>query len=113
MRRSLIASENTVLQNAWGFFVAATLVPTALVLKLVTWPFERPMKRTAEEVVDYLEDFINGTGSDWDWDDFVSIPIADPALDTIRERASRFPEPEVGLSELKALLQEAKALASG
>ena len=73
-------------------------------------PFERPMKRTPQEVVGYLRDFIEGTGGDWDWDDFVSIQIADPRLDSIRERASKFPD--VGQGELQSLLREAEGLAS-
>ena len=112
MRRSLISLQNTFWQNAWGVLAAAVLIPVALLLKLVTWPFERPMKRTPEEVVGYLRDFIEGSSGDWDWDDFVSIPIADSRLDSIRERASRFPKPEVGLAELDAVLREAEALAS-
>jgi hypothetical protein len=68
------------------------------------------MRRTPDEVVGYLRAFIEGTGGDWDWDDFVSIPIADPRLDSIRERASRFPD--MGLAELKELLREAEALPS-
>jgi hypothetical protein len=35
-------------------------------------------KRTAAEVATYLRDFIDGTGDEWDWDDFESVPIADP-----------------------------------
>ena len=73
-------------------------------------PFERLMKRTPQEVVGYLRDFIEGTGGDWDWDDFVSIQIADPRLDSIRERASKFPD--VGQGELQSLLREAEGLAS-
>ena len=69
-------------------------------------PFERLMKRTPQEVVGYLRDFIEGTGGDWDWDDFVSIQIADPRLDSI----SKFPD--VGQGELQSLLREAEGLAS-
>jgi hypothetical protein len=37
-------------------------------------------------VAKFLEDFVNGTGGKWDWDDFISSPIADPELDKIRKR---------------------------
>ena len=110
MRRSLIAPENTVWQNAWGVLAAAIIIPLAVLLKLVMLPFERPMKRTPDEVADYLRDFIGGTGDEWDWDDFVSIRIADPRLDSIRLRASKFPD--VRKDELTMLLREAEGLAS-
>jgi hypothetical protein len=92
-----------------AFFV----IPLAILLKLVTMPFERPVARTAPEVARYLRDFIEGSGGDWDFDDFSSIPIADPRLDSIRERASRFngPESDEALTQLRALLAEAEALA--
>lgn len=71
------------------------------------------MNRTPEEVVQYLRDFLNGTGDPWDWDDFVSIPIADPRLEDIRRRAARLDLPiaddETG--PLKELLMEAEAIA--
>ena len=94
----------------WGVLAAAVIIPVTVLLKLVLLPFELPMKRTSEEVVSYLCEFIDGTGGERDWDDFVSIRIADPQLDSIRERASRFPDG--GLGELQALLREAEALTS-
>ncbi|MXP45958.1 hypothetical protein GRI43_00945 [Altererythrobacter luteolus] len=110
MRRSLISPQNTLWQNVWGVLAAAIVIPIALLLKLVMLPFDRPMKRTPEEVEGYLRDFIEGTGEEWDWDDFVSIEIADTRLDSIRERASKFPD--VGSEELNALLREAEELSS-
>jgi hypothetical protein len=110
MHRSLISPQNTFWQNVWGVLAAAVIIPIALLLKLVMLPFERPMKRTPEEVVGYLRDFVDGTGGEWGWDDFVSIQIADPRLDSIRERARKFPD--VGQGELQSLLREAERLAS-
>ena len=110
MRRSLISPQNILWQNGWGVLAAAIAIPIAILLKLAMLPFDRPMQRTPEEVADYLRDFIEGTGEEWDWDDFVSINIADPQLDSIRERASKFPD--VALDELYALLGEAEELAS-
>ena len=111
MGSSLIAANNTLWQNARGVLAAVILIPIALALKLVTMPFERPIQRTPDETAAYLRDFIEGTGEEWDWDDFVSISIADPQLESIRNRASMFPDPEVGLAALKELLGEAQALA--
>ncbi|MDP4540056.1 hypothetical protein Q9K01_10500 [Qipengyuania sp. DY56-A-20] len=110
MHRSLISPQNTFWQNVWGVLAAAVIIPVAVLLKLVMLPFERPMNRTPEEVVGYLREFIDGTGGEWDWDDFVSIRIADPHLDSIRERASKYAD--VGQGELQSLLREAEALES-
>jgi hypothetical protein len=44
------------------------------------------LKSTREEVAKTLEDFVEGRGGKWDWDDFLSLPIEDPQLDQIRGR---------------------------
>lgn len=43
------------------------------------------MKRTAEEVANTIEGFVNGTGKQWDWDGFTSIRLDDPELEAIRK----------------------------
>ncbi|WP_205481220.1 hypothetical protein [Sphingomonas arenae] len=113
MRRPLIASDGNLWRNAFGIVATAIIVPVAFVVKIVTMPFERPVQRTASEVARYIREFIEGTGGDWDWDDFQSIPIANAALNSIRERASRVMEPvdEEGMTTLRRLLAEAEALA--
>jgi len=108
MSRGLIDPENTVWRKAIGCLVAVFIVPIGVLAALLATPFARPIKRTPEEVVSCLRDFIEGTGGPWDWDDFVSIPIADPRLEAIRKRASKFPD--VGPGELEALLSEAEVL---
>lgn len=111
MRRALIDPDNPSWRNALGVVAAAVLIPVAVVVKLVTMPFERPHKRTADEVARYLRGFLEDTGGDWDWDDFTSIPLADPGLESIRERAARveLPLTEEGRTTLLALLAEAEA----
>jgi hypothetical protein len=47
---------------------------------------------TKEEVANIIEDFLEGKGRDWDWDDFCTFPIADPELDRIRQRCVQLPE---------------------
>jgi len=42
------------------------------------------MRRTRDEVADYIENFLNGNGGPWDWDDFTSVRIDDPELDQVR-----------------------------
>jgi hypothetical protein len=113
VRRPLISPENSFWRNAVGFIAAAIIIPLAVIIKLVTMPFERPVQRTASEVARYIRDFIEGTGGEWDWDDFECIPIADPELESIRDRAARVLEPvdADGMVTLRSLLAEAEALA--
>ena len=69
------------------------------------------MKRTAAEVATYLRDFIEGTGDDWDWDDFESVPIADPDLERIRREAAQAAPPDLDMAKLRELLRQAEELA--
>lgn len=101
------------LSNGMGCVAAIFIVPVFLLVKLVTMPFEKPRNLSAEQVVDYLKGFINGTDRDWDWDNFTTRPIANPRLDDIRERVSALDVPlsEADVDPLKALLAEAEAIA--
>jgi hypothetical protein len=45
-------------------------------------------KLTSTEVRQILISFLDGSGGQWEWDDFTSTPIADSALDRIRERCA-------------------------
>ena len=95
------------------FVLLSPVLLAFIVLKLVLMPFERPMKRSPDEVACYLRDFLNGTGGTWDWDDFISVPIADPRLEDLRYRAANLDLP-IGDDEtasLKALVAEAEMLA--
>jgi len=49
------------------------------------------MKRTAEEVANTIEGFVNGTGKQWDWDGFTSIRLDDPELESIRKQIVALP----------------------
>lgn len=65
---------------------------------------------TAQQVEGYLTDFLQGTGGDWDWDDFTSIPIADPTLESVRAEAATVPLPldvegEATLQRLLAIVR--------
>ena len=44
----------------------------------------RMVRRTNLEVADIIEAFVNGTGRDWDWDDFCSVKIENHELDGVR-----------------------------
>ncbi|MGH6614186.1 hypothetical protein [Sphingomonas sp.] len=89
------------------------IIPLAIVVKLITTPFERPANLSADEVADHLRDFLDGAGDDYDWDDFISIPTADPALESIRSRAAQLTMADGDLAKLKSLLAEAEALRVG
>jgi hypothetical protein len=110
VRRPLISPENSFWRNALGVVAAAVIVPLAVIAKLLTMPFERPVRRTPADVVRYLRDFIERTGGDWDRDDFEHIPIANPALDSIRDRASRVTEPvgEDGMTTLRGFARRGR-----
>jgi hypothetical protein len=47
-----------------------------------------PTPRTVSQVVSILERELQGIASTAEWDDFISVPIADPYLDGIRTRHS-------------------------
>lgn len=75
-------------------------------------PFERPAKRSPDYVADHLRRFLEGVGHEGDWDLFVSLPLADPALEAIRFEASGLPLPldAAGRSTLERLLAQANRL---
>ena len=83
------------------------LIPAALVVQLL--PGKKTEDRTAAEVAGYLRDFIAGTGGDWDWDDFESVPITDPELDRIRVEAAMAGPPGPDMAKLADLLLQAEA----
>lgn len=92
-----------------GLIAILPLIAIALILKFVLLPFERPRHLSAEEVARYLRDFIEGTGGEWDFDDFISNPIADPRLDSICDRAGRWLDGG-DILELQGLLTEAETI---
>ncbi len=68
--------------------------------------------RTPAEVAGFFSDFINGTGGNWDWDDFTSVPIKNPELDALRREAAQIDLPTTtrGREQLNALFIRAEAL---
>jgi hypothetical protein len=65
MRQPLIASQSPLWSKALGILLLVFVVPVAIVVKLVTMPFVRPIEMSAVEVVKYLRDFMDGNGGDW------------------------------------------------
>lgn len=101
-------------RNILGIAAGILVVPLVILLKLISMPFERPTKRAAYEVAGYLRGFIKNTGCEWDFDDFISCEIEDPALDSLRQRAAKLQLPiEDKERDLwMSLLREAEALAA-
>ena len=93
--------------------LAIVAIPLAAIAGLFSWMFGLKAKLSAFEVATYLSDFIEGSGGDGDWDDFTSVPIANPHLEDIRRRATEVDLPctEEGLITLQGLLAEAERLA--
>jgi hypothetical protein len=97
---------------------AILLAPLAIPIILLIMLAERllglktSVDLTAQDVESYLRDFLEGTGRDWDWDDFTSIPITDPKLEGIRKEAAFLPLPldAEGEATLRRLLEEVRAL---
>jgi hypothetical protein len=78
------------------------------------------MKRTPEEVANTIEGFVDGTGSQWDWDGFTSIRLSDPELETIRQKCvsirDEFPSPDSsrycsdeGLAVMREIVRDLRA----
>ena len=77
------------------------------------------IKLTSLEVADIIESFISGKSAPYDWDDFISVSIADPGLEVIRHRCANidkeFPPDkpgwfcnENGIQVLKNMAQQLK-----
>ena len=90
-------------------WAAVLLAPIALPIALIAglWPGKRTVDRTPADVAGFLRDFAEGTGGDWDWDEFECVPITDPRLDAIRRRAIKAGPPHPNLGALRLLAAEA------
>jgi len=68
--------------------------------------------RSAVEVAAYIRNQLNDEGGPQNWDDFINVAIADPALEAIRREAERIQMPPEKSDEkrLEALLKRAEAL---
>jgi hypothetical protein len=79
---------------------------------------------TREEIVNTIEGFVNGTGSQWDWDDFTSIRLKDPELEAIRQRCVSIPDEfppadpraycsEAGLQDMRRIVADLRSQPDG
>jgi hypothetical protein len=105
MRVSLSTSAKVAL--------AILALPFAVIAGLLSRLFGLRSKLSAAEVASHLREFIDGDGGGgWDWDDFTSVPIANPQLENIRLRADAvaLPLTPEGLATLRKLLVEAEQM---
>jgi hypothetical protein len=100
------------MRSAVSTAAKALLVITMLPIAIIAGLFASAEKRSADEVADYLRNFVNGQGGEWDWDDFTSVPIADAQLESVRLRAEAVDVPltEQGATILRELLAEVERL---
>ncbi len=77
-----------------------------VLLRLTRWG---AAVRTREEVAQYIENFIDGRGGEWDWDDFTSVAIKDPYLDRIRRQCL---DAERNIAALRALRDDLRGRAA-
>lgn len=65
--------------------------------------------------IETIRNFLDGTGGDWDWDDFISLPLGYPGLEEVQRFCNELSEThppgsnggycsEGGFRELRALL---------
>ena len=66
----------------WG--VVASISTVVLMLAVAALPIKCETNR--EDVAKSIQDFVDGTGGQWDWDDFISSRIVDEELETIRTK---------------------------
>lgn len=101
--------------SGWPAVVLAPVaIVVALLVQLFVWllGLKNSEDLTATDVLDYLEDFLDGRGGDWDWDDFTSIPITDQSLERIRLEAASvdLPLTEDGRATLRQLAEQVGAM---
>lgn len=104
--------------SGWpAILLAPVLIPAGLLVMLAGRLFglNDTADLTAADVEGYLEDFLRGKGNAWDWGDFTSISITDPALDAIRDEAAnvRLPITDEGRVTLEALLERTRRIEPG
>jgi hypothetical protein len=103
-----------LLRRLGAVVLTLAALPFSVVAALLGAAFAPRERRTATEVAAYLGNFVNGEAGPWDWDDFISVPIADPVLEQIRCRAAAIdlPVSDEGSEVLRRLLCRAEALAA-
>jgi hypothetical protein len=87
---------------------AILLTPLLFPLGLIAGLFSKPEGRTPADVAGFIRDLIDGTGGEWDWDEFECVPIADLFLESIRRRAIPMGPPQTDREGLERLIAEVR-----
>jgi hypothetical protein len=94
-----------------SLLLTVVLLPVVLPVSLIAWLMPtKCVERTPAEVATYLREALDETTGEFDWDEFVSAPIADQRLEAIRKQAERAGPPDWDYARLAALLAEVEAM---
>ena len=110
----MVSTEPPLWLKLLLYALVLLLLPILLLtigLSLLLRPFRKPVDIPAGEVARVLREFRDGTDGDGDIDDFMDWKLADPALESIRQRFLKLDDP-TDPAALTALLAEAEALAA-
>lgn len=73
------------------------------------WTGRRPRRLGKDAVIEMLENFLEDNGGPYDWDDFLSLPIADPDLEAVRRRCNDIDwKTDAGAAALRKELERLK-----
>jgi hypothetical protein len=80
-----------VIKLTFGMLVGLLLLPAALIVKIVWWPFSyfyKGLNMSAETLADYLRNELYDLKDDrFRWDVLENCKLRDPELDSIRRQA--------------------------
>ena len=107
-----------IIRRVGPILLVAVLIPLALLLAPVLLIIDllglTKSSAGPDYVAGYLERFLAGTEREWDWDDFCSVPLKDPRLDSIREQVCNFGPPnpmgDFERAKLTELLHEVQVI---
>jgi hypothetical protein len=103
--------QRWTLGRVLNLLIFVVLSPILIVIALLAGIVSRPAQRSPDEVARYLWNEAQQNSGFRDWDDFVSVPIADPNLDAIRAEAASLSHPLVEhRDELLELAERARRL---
>jgi hypothetical protein len=109
-----MANTKNSIFGSWRLFLLPLLIPALIALAIYHFlpSSKKARTRTPQEVAKILRNFITDSGGEWDWDDFISVPISDAELEAIRLDAGAVPLPvnEAGLAKLRELLDRVNSL---
>jgi hypothetical protein len=86
------------------------LFVAGLVLVIFFLIFRSKARRSRSEVISYIENHANGAEGGWDWDEFTSIRISDPALEAARVECVRIEDEKLPWERREAWLDVARKL---